>query len=190
MAGKKISRNKKTSKTTKLSLAEQMENSFNSILTKISAQFRKDIMSIKQQETKLKAQAAKTKTLINTAKTKCAALSAKLKSKATPALKKQLNVAKKNHDQLTKTLTTLTNQLALAKKQLVTLAEKQAKFTFITKQAKTAPKKPLKTSKKTVSKKPSAKKDKTKFVLPITESFEIMSETSMPIKKDEPVEIN
>lgn len=183
MPGKKTSSRSKTAKST---LVEQMISAFKATPAKIIAQFRKEIATAKQYESKVKTEFTKIQESLKAAKNKSMILADKLKTKSSPTLRKQLKTAKKMHDQLKKTFSSLTTQLSNAQKQLKALTEKHTKFANLAKNMNQFEKQPAKV--KTKPKMQNKKRPTPATQKPSTVTS--MSPEEQEISTDEPVEIS
>lgn len=172
MARKKVAKTTKakkpTAKNSTVSMLNTMEKDFRATPAKLSAQVRKDLAGLKQQEKKMKGELNKAQAQVKTNKKQFALLTAKNKSKPSATTKKQLAASKQNQDKFTKNLTAVTAQMNNMKQQVKTTALNLKKFAAINKtlsdfdkqwkaQANTAPvkaaaKPAVKTTKKTAKK--------------------------------------
>jgi septal ring factor EnvC (AmiA/AmiB activator) len=125
---KKTTTKTRTSHQGVLSLAEKVEKEFRQIPTKLAKLYRQEVMSLKQQENKLKAELKQVAVLHSTAQKKHAKLAAE---KMTTTTKKQLVNAKKTMAQATKTMKDLANNLAKTSKSIAALVAKQTKYTAL-----------------------------------------------------------
>jgi len=126
---KMTAKNKKTTKAA-LPLTDRMEKDFRSAPARIAAEYRKEVVILKQQEFKLKTELKKAAILQKALKTKHTVLS----TKKTATAKKQLTAMKKVQIQLTKAVKDSMKKLEQIQKLCKIKAEKQAKFTAISKQ--------------------------------------------------------
>lgn len=125
---------KRPTKNKLVSVADTMEKDFRAIPAKLTAEYRKELAVVKQQELKLKADLKKTQEQQKAAQQKYTLLETKAKTKSTAAAKKQILAAKKVYAATTKTIKDITASLDRVKKQIKTLADKQAKCTMLGKQ--------------------------------------------------------
>lgn len=128
--GKKVVKSKQQGKSGRLSLVESIEKDFLHVPAKLAGLYKKDLIQVKQQEKKLKADIKDAEAQKKTIQHKCTILS----EKNTAAAKKQLAKAKKLLVNSNKLIATLTSELAKVEKHAHTLAQKQTKYSLLGKE--------------------------------------------------------
>ncbi len=137
MAPKKYAKRAKMKKTTAksrtshkgvLSLAEKVEKEFRQIPTKLAKLYRQEVMTLKQQEAKWKAEIKKAELSQKAAENKHRQLA---NATMTKTAKKQFAAAKKTLAQANKTIKELSTNLAKISKNINDLVAKQMKYTAL-----------------------------------------------------------
>jgi len=114
-----------------LSLAEKVEKEFHQIPMKLAKLYRQELMTLKQQETKLKDDLKKTQVLQKFTQKKQTEL---LKAKKTASGQKQLAAVKQTLSQAAKTTKDFARKLDQLAKNSVTLLAKKIKYTTLSKE--------------------------------------------------------
>jgi hypothetical protein len=133
-AKKTINKTKTHKKAKTSSSIQSMEKEFKNMPAKLIQQLRKEATVLKKQESNINLSLKKMQKQKKLIANQQAILLAKAQGKKSESIKKQLLTIKKNNDKLNHSMTKLTSDLEKIENQLTIVSEKQAQFTYISKE--------------------------------------------------------